>query len=191
MGRRLYNYTQHSSHGPCAKGPRCAWRVIQESSGCLWSLYVVCIVCLLDACPLPPSQLDHNTCASNPEQANSQVKIPFIIRPTTVLPDILCNDSSRFLLDYHFISLDLLFSLFPVFVSFFIYLLVPFHLRSVWWACYWIALGSIGPLESYVSDIESWRVYTSLAIMPYTGPDHTETSTELTLAYTSLTSNIP
>ncbi|CAG5047664.1 unnamed protein product [Parnassius apollo] len=25
-----------------------------------------------DACPLPPSQLDHNTCASNPEQANSQ-----------------------------------------------------------------------------------------------------------------------
>ncbi|XP_073948157.1 RIMS binding protein isoform X5 [Choristoneura fumiferana] len=26
-----------------------------------------------DACPLPPSQLDHNTCASNPEQVNSQV----------------------------------------------------------------------------------------------------------------------
>ncbi|CAG9559185.1 unnamed protein product [Danaus chrysippus] len=25
-----------------------------------------------DACPLPPSQLDHNTCASIPEQANSQ-----------------------------------------------------------------------------------------------------------------------
>ncbi|XP_061722538.1 RIMS-binding protein 2 isoform X4 [Cydia pomonella] len=25
-----------------------------------------------DACPLPPSQLDHNTCASNPEQVNSQ-----------------------------------------------------------------------------------------------------------------------
>ncbi|XP_028040007.1 RIMS-binding protein 2 isoform X4 [Bombyx mandarina] len=27
-----------------------------------------------DACPLPPSQLDHNTCASNPEQANSQAR---------------------------------------------------------------------------------------------------------------------
>lgn len=45
------------------------------------TIYVVCIVCLLDACPLPPSQLDHNTCASNPEQANAQVKIPFIIDP--------------------------------------------------------------------------------------------------------------
>ncbi|GBP00575.1 RIMS-binding protein 2 [Eumeta japonica] len=27
-----------------------------------------------DACPLPPSQLDHNTCASNPEQANAQAR---------------------------------------------------------------------------------------------------------------------
>ncbi|CAK1541741.1 unnamed protein product [Leptosia nina] len=27
-----------------------------------------------DACPLPPSQLDHNTSASNPEQANSQAR---------------------------------------------------------------------------------------------------------------------
>lgn len=60
------------------------------------TIYVVCIVCLLDACPLPPSQLDHNTCASNPEQANAQVKIPFIIDPQQV-SNKLSNDTRRLL----------------------------------------------------------------------------------------------
>ena len=70
------------------------------------TIYVVCIVCLLDACP-PSSMLDHNTCASNPEQANSQVKIPFVIDPqeyfqiyyATIL-DVFCSTVTSLSLDF-------------------------------------------------------------------------------------------
>lgn len=83
------------------------------------TIYVVCIVCLLDACPLPPSQLDHNTCASNPEQANSQVKIPFISTHNNTVSNKLCNDTSRLLFIYHFIPIDFIISLFPFNLFFF------------------------------------------------------------------------
>lgn len=115
-----YKYTQHN----LAQNPRVFVRCDPRFK---WlsvvTIYVVCIVCLLDACPLPPSQLDHNTCASNPEQANSQVKIPFVIDPqqyfqiyyATIL-DVLCSTVTSLSLDFiiftvsfsSFISLSIL-----------------------------------------------------------------------------------
>lgn len=91
------------------------------------TIYVVCIVCLLDACPLPPSQLDHNTCASNPEQANAQVKIPFIIDPqkyfqinyATILPRRFFVYLSLHTYRFYY------FHCFP-FLRLFLYLLFPY-----------------------------------------------------------------
>lgn len=86
------------------------------------TIYVVCIVCLLDACP-PSSMLDHNTCASNPEQANSQVKNTVCNRPTTILSNILCNDTRRFLFDCHFIIFRFYFFTISFFLHLFLYYL--------------------------------------------------------------------
>lgn len=71
--------------------------------------------------------LDHNTCASNPEQANSQVKIPFVIDPqeyfqiyyATIL-DVFCSTVTSLSLDF------IIFTFFLFFIYFFIYISLRF-----------------------------------------------------------------
>lgn len=133
------------------------------------TIYVVCIVCLLDACP-PSSMLDHNTCASNPEQANSQVKNTVCNRPTTILSNILCNDTRRFLFDCHFIIFRFYFftiSFFSSFISLLSIFTLRFILRSVY-------RGHLVPWPARSLDSRAHRVvagghivYTSLAVIAY------------------------
>lgn len=157
------------------------------------TIYVVCIVCLLDACPLPPSQLDHNTCASNPEQANSQVKIPFVIDPQENFQIYYATILDVFVrLSLHYIQ-TLLFSLFPflrLFLFLFIYL--AFHYCAQCtnegiWQC--DRPRSLSPLNLRgQTGLITIMLCTHHQLSSHTGPDHTKTRTNIHWR-TSLTSD--